>query len=139
MSCEKPSEPEISTASLWVSFEAWPILTMIVHRLAELLLGQLHLAGEVVQVAHERRHDLAEARVGRALEFREHGFGDVFFGFDDHAAYRSMSGQGALRPKGRRHSNKEWRKSQPCCAAAFARRQAGHRQSSAAEAGIGRR
>ena len=28
MSCEKPSEPEISTASLWVSFEACPILTM---------------------------------------------------------------------------------------------------------------
>ena len=50
------------------------------HRLAEFLLGQLHLAREVVQVAHEGRHDLAEARVGRALQLRQHRFGDVLLG-----------------------------------------------------------
>ena len=54
------------------------------HRLAELLLGELHLAREVVQVAHEGRHDLLEARIGRALQLGQHRLGDVFLLFDDH-------------------------------------------------------
>ncbi|MNJ74127.1 hypothetical protein D3C77_710140 [compost metagenome] len=36
------------------------------------LLGQLHLAGEGVQVAHQALQDLAQARVGRIGEGR-HG------------------------------------------------------------------
>ena len=104
------------------------------HRLAELLLGQLHLAGKVVQVAHEGRHDLLETRIGRALQLGQHRFGDVFLLFDDH-------GPAPARFRPQRMTEEEW-----CSVnssgwlAAAARRQAGHRQSSPdSAAGIGRR
>src|SRR5262249_42933981 len=56
----------------------------------EFLLRELHLAHEIVQVPHERRHDLAKARIARALQLREHGLGDVLLILDDHASPRSM-------------------------------------------------
>ena len=48
---ETPSEPDISTASLWKALEFWPIALTMAQRLVEFLLGQLHLADEGVQVA----------------------------------------------------------------------------------------
>ena len=56
----------------------------IADRGLEFLLGELHLAREVVQVAHEGGHDLLEPRVGGALQLRQHGGGDVFLIGDDH-------------------------------------------------------
>ena len=50
----------------------------------ELLLGQLHLADEVVQVAHEGGHDLAEPGIRRALQLGQHRGRDVLLIFDDH-------------------------------------------------------
>ena len=49
-SVETPSEPDISTASLWKALELWPIALMIGAGLVEFLLGQLRLADEGVQV-----------------------------------------------------------------------------------------
>ncbi len=51
----------------------------------EFFFRQLHLAHEVVQMPHEGGHDLAEARIARALQFREDRGGDVLLGLDDHA------------------------------------------------------
>ena len=42
-------------------------------------LGQVHVAHEVVQVLHERRHHAFEARVGTLGEAGDHRFGDVVF------------------------------------------------------------
>jgi predicted nicotinamide N-methyase len=56
----------------------------VADRLLELVLGQLHLAGEAVQVAHEGRHDLAKAWIGRARDLGEHRRRDVFLAVDDH-------------------------------------------------------
>ena len=89
----------------------------IADRGLELLLGEFHLAGEVVQVAHERRHDLLEPRVGRALQFGQYGFGDVFLVLDDHGAPKV-----AIACEGRspRSPYSKWRRSLhfaiACCA-----------------------
>jgi hypothetical protein len=48
-------------------------------RLCPLPLGQSHVAGERVQVLDERLQDLARARVGRAVETRDHLVGDETF------------------------------------------------------------
>ena len=37
-----------------------------------------------MQVAHERRHDLAEARIGRTLELAQHRLRDEIRSIDDH-------------------------------------------------------
>ena len=52
--------------------------------LLEFDLGELHLADEGVQVPHQRRHDLAEARVGRVLDLAQHRLGDRIRSVDDH-------------------------------------------------------
>ena len=51
---------------------------------AELVLGQAHLADEAVQVAHERDHDLAQARIRRPLHDGKSGLRHVFLTLDDH-------------------------------------------------------
>ena len=71
-SVETPSEPDVSTASLWNELEFWPMALMIGAGLVKLLLGQLRLADEGVQVLDQRRHHLAEARIGRALDLAQH-------------------------------------------------------------------
>jgi hypothetical protein len=68
----------------------------IVHRGAELLLGELRLAHEVVHVAHERAHDLAEARIRCALQLLQHRRRDVFLSLDDHVAFFFI---GSSRPR----------------------------------------
>ena len=68
ISVEKPSEPDISTASLWVAVVFCPSATTILHRLLEFLLGQMHVARKGVQVLDQRGEDFAHARVGRVLE-----------------------------------------------------------------------
>ena len=45
-----------------------------------LLLGELDLAGEGVQVAYERLQDLAQARIGRAVEAGLDGLGQLGVG-----------------------------------------------------------
>jgi hypothetical protein len=52
--------------------------------LAELVLRQPHLAGEIMQVAHQRRHDLFQALIGGALQLAEDGGGHILLGPDDH-------------------------------------------------------
>ncbi len=59
------------------------------HRGVKLFFSQFHFAGKVVKVAHERRHDLAQARVLRALNLAQYGFGDVFFGGNNHRMLRN--------------------------------------------------
>ena len=49
----------------------------------ELVLGQPHLSGEGVHVAHERRHDLSQAAAGRSGHGVEHDLGDRTLIFDD--------------------------------------------------------
>ena len=61
---EIPSEPAISTISLWRSLVRWPISLRIAVGVAELVLGEAHLAHEGMQMADERDHDLAQARIG---------------------------------------------------------------------------
>ena len=56
----------------------------VADRRLELLLGQLHLAGEIVQMAYEGGHDLAKARVRRVVELAQHRLGDVLLAVDDH-------------------------------------------------------
>ena len=68
----------------------------ISHRGVELLLGQLGLAHEVVQVAHERGHDLFESWIRRALQLRQDRDGDVFLVFDDHGSPFLCVGEFAL-------------------------------------------
>jgi hypothetical protein len=55
----------------------------------ELGLGQLHLAGEGMQVAHQRRHDLLEPGIGGALQLGQHRLGDVVLILDDHVGLRA--------------------------------------------------
>ena len=45
--------------------------------LVPLLFGQAHIPDEVVQVHHQRLHDLLEARVGGVVEGGEHAFDEV--------------------------------------------------------------
>ena len=78
ISVEKPSEPDISTTSLWVSVVFWPSSTMKLHRLLEFLLGQMHVARKGMQMLHQRVQDFAQARVGHVLEGVHHYRGDVF-------------------------------------------------------------
>ncbi len=52
--------------------------------LMEFLFGQLHLADERMQVLDQRRHHLAEARVGRTRDLGKHRLGDVVRTLDDH-------------------------------------------------------
>ena len=54
------------------------------HGGVKFLLGQLHLAGEVMQVANKGGHDLAQPRILDARVFAEHRLGDVFLVLDDH-------------------------------------------------------
>src|SRR3954463_70395 len=56
----------------------------VIQSCAKLFLGELRVPHEVVHVAHEGTHDLAEARVGRAPELAQYGLGDVFLALDDH-------------------------------------------------------
>ena len=69
-SVERPSEPDIRIASLWVSLVCWPEGDDVGRRGAQFLLGQPDLAREGVQVAHQGRHDFPEAGVGRPLRTR---------------------------------------------------------------------
>ena len=62
------------------------------HRLLEFTLGELRVAHEAVQVAHEVLEDLLRARVRRAAHLVEDCSGNVFLGFDDHG-YFSRSGK----------------------------------------------
>ena len=53
-------------------------------RRLKLLLGELHLAREVVEVADKSRHDFAKARIRRAGKFAQHRLGNVRLILDDH-------------------------------------------------------
>ena len=57
----------------------------VADRGLEFLFGELHLTGEGVEVANECGHDLAQARIGRPLEFLQHRLGDIFLVIDNHA------------------------------------------------------
>ena len=57
--------------------------------LLEFGFGQLHVAREVMQMAHESRRDLAQARVAGAAHRLEHGVGHLLLIFDDHARLRN--------------------------------------------------
>src|SRR5436190_3648722 len=50
----------------------------------EFLLSQPDLAYELMQVAYERGHDLAEPGIGSAFQFGENRGRDVLLVFDDH-------------------------------------------------------
>ena len=50
----------------------------------ELRLRQFHVAHELMQMGDQRRHDLAQARIRRALHGRQGDFGEMFVIVDDH-------------------------------------------------------
>ena len=56
----------------------------VAGRGSEFLLGQPHLAGEIVHMPHERAHDLPETGVRRPCKLAQHGRGDVLLPVDDH-------------------------------------------------------
>jgi hypothetical protein len=58
----------------------------VADRGLELLLGQLHLTGEIMQMADEGGHDLAKARVRRAGKLVQHRLRDILLAVDDHVA-----------------------------------------------------
>ena len=58
----------------------------VAGRGSEFLLGQPHLAGEIVQMPHERTHDLPETVIRRSCKLAQHGGGDVLLPVDDHLA-----------------------------------------------------
>ena len=82
---ETPSEPAISTISLWVSLVELAHLVQDRGGVAELGLGQPHLAHEAVQVAHQRDHDLAQARIGGPLHDLDDGVRQLLLTLDDHS------------------------------------------------------
>jgi hypothetical protein len=58
----------------------------------EFVLGQPDLAHEGVQMAHQRRHDFAKARIGCALDFAQHRLGDRIGAVDNHGPNSLASG-----------------------------------------------
>ena len=72
ISVEKPSEPDISTASLWVSLVCLAERHDVADRGLEFLLGQPHFAGEFVQVTDQGGMISRSARIFDALIFLEH-------------------------------------------------------------------
>src|SRR5262249_811242 len=59
----------------------------VADRLLEFLFGQLYLPRELMQVPHECRHHLAEARIGCPRDLGEHRGGDVLLTVDDHEPF----------------------------------------------------
>jgi hypothetical protein len=53
-------------------------------RLAELGLGQAHVADKAVQVLDQRDQDLAQARIAGAFHDLQNGGRDVLLAFDEH-------------------------------------------------------
>src|SRR5690349_12435703 len=65
----------------------------VADRRLKLLLGQFHLAGEIMQVADKRRQYFAQPRIFAAGNLAQYRFGDVFLVFNDHRAAPRAAGR----------------------------------------------
>ena len=71
----------------------------VAGRGAQLVLGQPHLAGEVVHMAHERRHDLPEPRVRCPFQLAQYRSGNVLLLLDDHGVAPEIKGRSGASPR----------------------------------------
>jgi hypothetical protein len=70
-----------------------------VHRGQPLRFGEPHLTGEVVQVAHQSRHQLGQARVLRGGPSLHREVGDVVLGDQLHGILLRSGATGGRRPR----------------------------------------
>jgi hypothetical protein len=83
---DTPSEPDASTASLWNELELWPIELMMAQAWWNSSSDSFTSRTKAMQVLDQRRHHLAEARIGRARDLGQHRLGDVIRSLDDHGS-----------------------------------------------------
>ena len=88
---ERPSEPDISTASLWVSLRVLAERDDVADAAWNSSSVSFTSRAKSCRWRTKRRHDLPEPRVGRALQLAQHRGGDVLLVLDDHGI-ASMSG-----------------------------------------------
>ena len=90
---ETPSEPAISTVSLWVSLVSLPISFRIAVAAWNSASVRRTSRTKPCRWRDERDHDLAQARVGGPLHDLEHGRGHVLLALEDH-----VGGQATAAP-----------------------------------------
>lgn len=88
-SVDRPSEPAISLASLWLGVVKPAEPRHDVEDGVEFPLGQPHFAGEIMQVPHQRLDDLLDARVVGPLRLGVYHRGKLVFVLVDHVSVSS--------------------------------------------------